>query len=167
MERAIEKTHTCPFCGEKSLFIGVHDDEGNYHGPLGCEYEQDPWSGLSYALHHDGWGECILCTGGTDDVMGGILFDTAQEAVDAMPTLTQSNEWIGVEDKLPGVTGKYIACVKDNRGARWTICADWSVEMKSWFGEFGEIKNKVTHWMPLPEPPESRATEGERKTNEV
>lgn len=26
--------------------------------------------------------------------------------------------------------------------------------MKAWFGEFGEIKNAVTHWMPLPEPPE-------------
>lgn len=76
-----------------------------------------------------------------------------------MPTLTQPNEWISVEDRLPGVTGKYIACVKDNMGARWTICADWSVEMKSWFGEFGEIKNKVTHWMPLPEPPESRPPE--------
>lgn len=77
------------------------------------------------------------------------------------PTITQPNEWISVEDRLPGVTGKYIACVKDNMGARWTICADWSVEMKSWFGEFGEIKNKVTHWMPLPAPPESRPPEGE------
>lgn len=83
------------------------------------------------------------------------------EWAQTLPTLTPPNEWISVEDRLPGVTGKYIACVKDNMGARWTICADWSVEMKSWFGEFGEIKNKVTHWMPLPEPPESRPTEGE------
>ena len=85
-------------------------------------------------------------------------------AVPYKSTLTPPNEWISVEDRLPGVTGKYIACVKDNMGARWTICADWSVEMKSWFGEFGEIKNKVTHWMPLPKPPESRPTEGEGST---
>ena len=25
--------------------------------------------------------------------------------------------------------------------------------MKSWFGDYGEIKNIVTHWMPLPDPP--------------
>lgn len=92
------------------------------------------------------------------------LLDQVLHDIQAMPTLTQPNEWISVEDRLPGVTGKYIACVKDNMGARWTICADWSVEMKSWFGEFGEIKNKVTHWMPLPEPPESRPTEGEGST---
>lgn len=71
----------CPFCGKKAVYIGVCDDEGNHHGELGCEYESDPWSGLSYALFHAGWGECILCT--NDDVMGGVLFDTAEEAADA------------------------------------------------------------------------------------
>ena len=72
----------CPFCKEAKVFIGVHDDEGNYHGPVGCEYEADPWSGLAYALHHDGWGECILCTDGAEQAMGGIRFDTAEEAAD-------------------------------------------------------------------------------------
>lgn len=71
----------CPFCGERKVFVGVHDDEGNYHGPLGCEYEQEPWSGLSYALHHEGWGECILCTDGENQVMGGALYDSAEDAL--------------------------------------------------------------------------------------
>ena len=36
--------------------------------------------------------------------------------------------------------------------------------MKSWFGDYGEIKNKVTHWMPLPDPPkEGCDTNGEAK----
>lgn len=70
----------CPFCGQDAVFIGVHDDEGNFHGLLGCEYEENPWSGLSYALHHEGWGECILCTDGQYEIMGGALFDTAEEA---------------------------------------------------------------------------------------
>lgn len=98
MVRGIEEAYTCPFCGKKAISIGVHDDEGNYHGPLGCEYEHDPWSGLSYALHHEGWGECILCTSGTFGGVGGILFDTAQEAADAAPTLTPPNEWVSVEE---------------------------------------------------------------------
>lgn len=75
------KLKNCPFCGKQAVYIGACDDEGNYHGQIGCEYESDPWSGLSYALMHKGWGECILCT--NDEVMGGVLFDTAEEAADA------------------------------------------------------------------------------------
>ena len=73
----------CPFCGREAAFIGVHDDEGNYHGRIGCDYEAEPWSGLSYALHHKGWGDCLLCTGDTWSVMGGMLFDSAEEAAEA------------------------------------------------------------------------------------
>lgn len=72
----------CPFCKKSAVFVGVHDDEGNYHGNLGCEYERNPWSGLSYALHHEGWGDCILCTDDTEQTMGGVLFDTAEEAIE-------------------------------------------------------------------------------------
>lgn len=73
----------CPFCkGKHSVFIGVHDDEGNYHGELGCSYEDDPWSGISYAIHHEGWGSCLLCTDGGEEVLGGMLFDTAEEAAE-------------------------------------------------------------------------------------
>ena len=79
----------CPICKKKVLFVGVHDDEGNYHGLVGCEYENDPWSGLSYALHHEGWGDCPLCTDGAYSTMGGMLFDTAEDAISA---LTPPNE---------------------------------------------------------------------------
>ena len=65
----------------------------------------------------------------------------------------RKQEWISVDERLPQVTGKYICCVKDKRGNTWTITADWSFEMKTWFGDFGEINNTITHWMPLPMPP--------------
>ena len=48
MDRKME----CPICKKKAVFVGVHDDEGNYHGLMGCEYENAPWSGLSYATMH-------------------------------------------------------------------------------------------------------------------
>lgn len=73
----------CPFCRKPAVFIGVHDYEGNYHGQLGCEYESAPWSGLSYALHHEGTTDCLLCSNGAEDVMGHMLYDTAEEAADA------------------------------------------------------------------------------------
>ena len=73
----------CPCCGKLIVSIGVHDEEGNYHGDLGCEYESDPWSGLSYGLHHEGWGDCILCSDGENEPVGGMLFDTAEDAAAA------------------------------------------------------------------------------------
>ena len=85
----MHKKIDCPICKKKALFVGVHDDEGNYHGPVGCEYENNPWSGLSYALHHEGCGDCPLCTDGAYSTMGGMLFDTAEEAINA---LTPPNE---------------------------------------------------------------------------
>ena len=154
MDRKME----CPICKKKALFVGVHDDEGNYHGLVGCEYENDPWSGLSYALHHEGWGDCPMCTDGAYSTMGGMLFDTAE---DAIPTLTPPNEWVSVDERLPGVSGNYICAVKDKNGSVWTIPAEWSLEMKMWIGAFGEIKNIVTHWMPLPAAPDRRPPEGE------
>jgi len=72
----------CPFCRKKDVvMISVFDDEGNYRGELGCDYESNPWSGLSYAIKHVGWGDCLLCT--DDNVMGGVLFDTAEDAATA------------------------------------------------------------------------------------
>ena len=97
MAVAIDK-YTCPFCGQKAIFVGVHDDEGNYKGRPGCEYESDPWSGLCYAIHHDGWGDCILCTDAHDLPLGGCFFDTAEEAFQAIPTLTQPNESLTLEE---------------------------------------------------------------------
>ena len=82
------------------------------------------------------------------------LLDQVLHDIQAMPTLTPPNEWVSVEERLPGVSGNYICAVKDKNGSVWTIPAEWSLEMKTWFGDFGGIKNKVTHWMPLPEPPE-------------
>ena len=90
----MDENMECPICKKKVVFVGVHDDEGNYHGPVGCEYENDPWSGLSYALHHEGWGDCPLCTDGAYSTMGGKLFDTAEEAINA---LTPPNEPLTLE----------------------------------------------------------------------
>lgn len=69
----------CPCCGENAVSIGVYDDEGNYRGELGCEYESNPWSGKAYGLRHKGWAGCILCT--DTGFLGGALFDTVEEAL--------------------------------------------------------------------------------------
>lgn len=88
-----------------------------------------------------------------------VLYD-----IQHVPTLTPPNEWVSVEERLPGVSGNYICAVKDKNGSVWTIPAEWSLEVEMWIGAFGEIKNIVTHWMPLPEPPDSCQPEGEKDT---
>ena len=90
--------------------------------------------------------------------------DVVIEDIRSMPTLTPPNEWVRVEEELPRVGGNYICAVQDKSGGTWTIPAEWNLEMKTWFGAFGEIKNKVTHWMPLPAPPDRRPPEGEEDT---
>ena len=90
-----------------------------------------------------------------------IPVDVVIEDIRSMPTLTPPNKWASVEEGLPGVSGNYICAVKDKNGSVWTIPAEWSLEMKMWIGVFGEIKNIVTHWMPLPAPPDRRPLEGE------
>ena len=81
--------------------------------------------------------------------------------VHSAPTLTPPNEWVNAKNNPPQLTGKYICCVEDIHGHMWSIPADYLLEMKTWVGEFGEIKNKVVYWMPLPAPPDSRPPEGE------
>ena len=110
MDRKME----CPICKKKALFVGVHDDEGNYHGLVGCEYENDPWSGLSYALHHEGWGDCPLCTDGAYSTMGGMLFDTAEDAISA---LSPPNEPLTLE-QLREMDGEPVWIV-DIGGRNW------------------------------------------------
>lgn len=112
MDRKME----CPICKKKAVFVGVHDDEGNYHGLMGCEYENAPWSGLSYALHHEGWGDCPLCTDGAESTMGGMLFDTAEEAISA---LSPPNEPLTLEElrKMDGEPAWW----DDGEGSCWGI----------------------------------------------
>ena len=116
MSEQLSRKMECPICKKKAVFVGVHDDEGNYHGLMGCEYENAPWSGLSYALHHEGWGDCPLCTDGAESTMGGMLFDTAEEAISA---LSPPNDPLTLEElrKMDGEPAWW----DDGEGSCWGI----------------------------------------------
>ena len=145
-----------------------------------------------YALHHDGWGECPLCTDGAYSTMGGMLFDTAEEAIATLtqqnewvsksaliewlrpylhtgepipadvlisdiqmmpPTLTPQNEWISVEERLPEGHMQVLMW-----SSKWNIAEAGSYWNKHFwvYSEIGDgyIAENITHWMPLPKPPE-------------
>lgn len=72
------------------------------------------------------------------------------DALDALPTLTPPNGWVSVEERLPEPT--YCVLV---------YTTDYSIEVDA-RGSDGEwMSYEVTHWMPLPVPPDRRPPEGE------
>lgn len=71
-------------------------------------------------------------------------------AVPYKPTLTPPNGWVSVEERLPEPT--YCVLV---------YTTDYSIEVDA-RGSDGEwMSYEVTHWMPLPSPPDRRPPEGE------
>ena len=79
------------------------------------------------------------------------------------------NEWISVEDMLPGLVHEV-----DDIGPVWampyvltyddeSLCYDvgfYNPQYKEWMSSNGSYGLIVTHWMPLPEPPDSHAPSG-------
>ena len=88
------------------------------------------------------------------------LLDQVLHDIQAMPTLTPQNEWISVEDRLPEGHMQVLMW-----SARWKIAEAGSYYNKHFwvYTEIGDgyIADNITHWMPLPEPPDSRPPEGE------
>ena len=86
-----------------------------------------------------------------------------REWVERQPTLTQPNEWVSVEDRLPASGQNVIATNGSDVGEAW-----YASLSRSWYRynglEWNRICREVTHWMPLPEPPVSRTPEEEENT---
>ena len=67
------------------------------------------------------------------------------------PTLTPPNEWVSVEERLPEEKQRAIVrceCVGTSVG--WILWGNWMTDI-------GPGAGKVTHWMPLPAPPDRLA----------
>ena len=63
------------------------------------------------------------------------------------PTLTPPNEWVSVEERLPKEKQRVIVrCERVGTSVGWIL---WG----NWMADIGPDAGKVTHWMPLPEPP--------------
>ncbi|AAU85075.1 Lar-like restriction alleviation protein [Bacillus phage BCASJ1c] len=72
----------CPFCGGKAS-VSVSDDEGNQRNE---EYENDPWSGLSYQIKHDNRSniDCPIAGHAEDGgIVGTYLYDSRKDLIAA------------------------------------------------------------------------------------
>lgn len=98
-----------------------------------------------------------------DDTDGvGLLEDVLWE-INAQPTLTPPNEWVSVEERLPGSQEDVLVV------AFWHEC--WQT-MIGWHSDAGKKWRVITphgerepggvsHWMPIPAPPDRRPPEGD------
>ena len=91
------------------------------------------------------------------------IIDMLAEELERKPTLTPQNEWISVEERLPEGHMQVLMW-----SARWKIAEAGSYYNKHFwvYTEIGDgyIADNITHWMPLPAPPNRRPPEGEEDT---
>lgn len=78
------------------------------------------------------------------------------EWAQTLPTLTPPNEWVSVEERLPDSQADVLVVAFWHEN--WQTMIGWhSDTSKKWrvITPHGEMEpGGVTHWMPLPEPPE-------------
>ena len=96
--------------------------------------------------------------------------DVILKIVDMQTTLTPPNEWVSVEERLPEGNGEYIVTACDEGcPAGEGIWYDTVVVFAEYYdgcwtwndGTEYDLTDIVTHWMPLPAPPDRRPPEGE------
>lgn len=81
------------------------------------------------------------------------LGDHLDEAADLIEKLTaKQSAWISVEERLPEPFKLVIVCRKYNKDF-WKI-EQGQLTVNGWWKVYGTNLKSVTHWMPLPEPPE-------------
>ena len=95
-------------------------------------------------------------------VWPGWTYEGIRLLIERQPTLTPPNEWVSVEERLPN--DKQIVLFRQKNG--FIYCAEYfagnSLCSPSWFIDCDCWEAKeVTHWMPLPTPPDRRPPEGE------
>ena len=70
------------------------------------------------------------------------------DALNALSTLTPPNEWVSVEERLPEEKQRVIVrCERVGTSVGWILWGNWMTDI-------GPDAGKVTHWRPLPAPPD-------------
>ena len=85
--------------------------------------------------------------------------DDILDIIDAFPTLTPPNKWVSVEERLPEEKQRVIVrCERVGTSVGWILWGRWMTDI-------GPDAGEVTHWMPLPAPPDRRPPERQEDTD--
>ena len=106
------------------------------------------------ALLYELYGIYESCLDNADRLETSIYLDGLVRAIKTIypaPTVTQ---WIDAEENSPPVNERVIIFGHDSRTFDERTCIMFLSEAQGWCNEQGYLYvGKVTHWMPLPEPP--------------
>lgn len=100
-----------------------------------------------------------------DKVSSGIEDVTFYRAIKIIRNAPAVNRWIPCSERLPGRFDSVLLAILSKNGygepAYYVTIGGMKngTEFESYTGDICECE-KVTHWMPLPEPPESEARNG-------
>ncbi|WP_294785703.1 DUF551 domain-containing protein [uncultured Eubacterium sp.] len=75
-----------------------------------------------------------------------------QQEVKEIRRFVDGEQWISVDDRVPESSGTYIVCCKEQELKHVTF-AKFYKKLGYWELKGARTFWKVTHWMPLPEPP--------------
>lgn len=93
------------------------------------------------------------------ELLEQILYD-----IQHFPTLAPQNEWVSVDERLPQNNEQVLMY-----SAKWNIAEAGSYWNKHFwvYSEIGDgyIAENITHWMPLPAPPNRRPPERQEDTD--
>lgn len=88
------------------------------------------------------------------------LMDAGKAILQEVPTLTPPNEWVRVEERLPEEKQRVIVrCERVGTSVGWILWGRWMTDI-------GPHAGDVTHWMPLPAPPDKDNHVPAKATNE-
>lgn len=88
-----------------------------------------------------------------DELIKALRYDRDQYAKGYADGKKATSAWISVEERLPEQYGPFL--IADNEGNMEV--ATWTKQF-GWFSGCNRVKH-VTHWMPLPEPPQMKGGE--------
>lgn len=89
-----------------------------------------------------------------DDPKREAKYEALNIAMNAMGRSIPSR-WISVEERLPE-DGKNVLIFVRTMSRWWHMEVDWHTG-NSWYNNAETNWNKITHWMPLPEPPKEES----------
>ena len=67
-------------------------------------------------------------------------------------------EWVSVKERLPDIGAPVIVCREQDKG-RFVVEQGYR-RLNGFWKVFGANTKRVTHWMPMPEPPEAVKRDG-------
>lgn len=88
-----------------------------------------------------------LCVDELKEVYCGIV-----SIIDEQPTAYDTEWWISADDRVPESSDTYIVCCKE-QDLKHVTFAKFYKKLGYWELKGSRTFWKVTHWMPLPEPP--------------